>query len=140
MQLPSRLPLLLCRLAPAGRARELRLERTATLGFTSKRPPGGGCRSSLCRAEEGCHVSDEDCGELRAPRRLGPSPKQGLGCLCKGVVTWRKGRFLRNKRGSFSRRCFCKVSEPSQLSWEDQEFQLHSVDSRGSGEQWEVCS
>lgn len=108
----------------------LRLERMATSRFNPKRPPGGGCRTSLCRAEMDCHVSDEDCGEPRAR----PFPKARAGLPVQRCNDTEKRQILRNKRGSVSRHRFCKVSEPSRLSWEDQEFQLRSLDSRGAGE------
>lgn len=109
----------------------LRLERMATLSFNSKRPPGGGCRTSLCRAEKGCHVSDEDCVEPRGSEEALSFPKARAGFSVQRCNDTEKRQILWNKRGSFSRRRFCEVSEPSQLSWEDQEFQL--LDSRRAG-------
>jgi hypothetical protein len=113
-----------------------RLERMATLSFNSKRPPGGGCRTSLCRAEKGCHVSDEDCGEPRGAEEARSFPKAQAELSVQRCNDTEKGRILRDKRRGFSRRRFSKLSEPSQLSWEDQEFQLLSLDSRGAGELW----
>lgn len=118
-----------CQLAGLTRRR---LERMATWSFNSKRPLGGGCRTSLCRAEKGCHVSDEDCGKPRGAEEARSFPKARAELSVQRCNDTEKRQILRDKRRSFSRRRFCMVSESSQLSWEDQEFQLRSLDSRGA--------